>query len=177
MSFLPDHWSNAEAELVRRLWNEKGFSASRISAELRSQLGCHRSRNSVLSFVHRNKGFAEREAGGAARRRPAKADHLHAGNIRNKRASRQVDPVYQPPVEALPDAAEKRAFDEASLHVSLIEAINWGGCRFGVNDPAPGGQHLFCGLPTGEGETYCQHHAGRARRLRSPVCHEAEARL
>jgi hypothetical protein len=51
-------------------------------------------------------------------------------------------------------------YDAASRRVALLE-LKARDCRYVVNDPPPGGQHLFCALPAEPGSSYCPHHRSR----------------
>ncbi|WP_421925514.1 GcrA family cell cycle regulator [Neoaquamicrobium sediminum] len=144
-----DLWSEAEISLAERHWRE-GASVIDMVRALHG-MGAQRTEGALRALMMRNPQRFPRRA-------PLKktTGHLHAGNLRGKRAARELDPGYSPAVRL----AEARAFDAASKRLPLAELAATQ-CRFPVNEAEPGDAHLFCGLPQARG-CYCAHHAGRA---------------
>ncbi|MER9056461.1 GcrA family cell cycle regulator [Mesorhizobium sp. M0910] len=75
------------------------------------------------------------------------------------------DPAIQklyaaPPITRPRPIIKPGKYDAGSRHIPLVDLCA-NECRFPVNDVPPGGMHLFCGEVTGEGISYCAHHAAR----------------
>lgn len=59
-------------------------------------------------------------------------------------------PVFYPPADA-----------PEPLNIGLME-FTASTCKWAVNDAAKGDAHLFCGHPTLEGKSWCEHHYRRS---------------
>lgn len=122
------------------------MSFSSIAAELYTRHNFSVSRNAVSTAIHRRRG----EPGWPPRT-----------ELAGERVFRPIPKSTKTKTFATITTEEGRAYDAASLHVTLAGND---GCRWPVNDPAPGETFLFCGLDAEPGKSYCAHHLARGYR-------------
>ena len=137
-------WTDERIETAKRLWME-GHSATDIAQRMGGV-----SRNAVIGKLHR---MGLSREGRAA---PAKPARIKAP--KPARAPKAVkSKVSTRPKRIL------RA-DDLEREGHPIMSLTRHQCRWPVNAPPRGGEHLFCGDETVPGKSYCEGHAATARR-------------
>lgn len=131
-------WSTEDADRVRAMW-EDGMTASQIARVLGN-----RSRNAVISKIHRT--------GGSARATPNTPVRAMAKRIRARRIQ---PPRFKPEPEPLAAAAPVHA---APLDPSLgVLGLSAELCHYPFGDPK-GADFAFCGRPANGCYSYCVEH-------------------
>lgn len=140
-----------EVAFAAEMWNRKQ-AIERIAEVVSERFGKAVNATAIRKLIaERPKLFKERGRG--ALMRGGRNPH-HAAN--QARAGAPVDDYR--PVATRDDA---RAYDAASRRLPLPD-LDWGDCRFPVNEAARGETHLFCGRPAlSDKVRYCAHHAAR----------------
>lgn len=160
-------YSDDEIALLEK-WLREGFSAGNMADMLSRERGSLVSRNAIIGVVHRNRrlaaiGFGRTPtSGGKVKAKPGRA--MVRREATRERPARVVARPQEAPAFRLEAPAPRPQPDTSArqpLRVTLVELAPRG-CRFPVNDAAPGEAHLFCGLHADDGVPYCAHHAGRA---------------
>lgn len=152
------NWTSDEDDSLRRFIKE-----GRASPEIATTLG--RSRSAVVGRAKRlglvfmtQTGMRRREVkeqreSSAPRVPPTKHQPL-GGNrfkkLREKATDAEPAPKELPRWTAHADAPEPR-------NLSLVD-LEWLDCRWPVNNPERGQEHLFCGHKRASGSSYCAHH-------------------
>lgn len=118
-------------------------------AEVASRFGV--SLGSVANAIHRHK---ERQARGDT--------GVGSGNHRNKGGTALRARMRAARATAEAKAGERKYPSTAypapdSLSISFAD-IRPNQCRWPINDAGPGEEHLFCGVRTAFGQSYCDHH-------------------
>ena len=179
-------WTDERVERMKKMWLVDGFSASQIA----SVLGEGVTRNGVLGKLHRLKVLSRpskalvptgKVAGTAPAGKRGYAGHPGQGKsnaIRRSAVTRQRDvareknrlaveakklivPSDVPEFEAspIPAGAVWQPLD-GRLPVPLVDLGNHD-CRWPLGDPREAG-FGYCGLPHGEGTSYCERHQARS---------------
>lgn len=155
-------WSEAEVETVRAALLE-GLSARQIAERVRKVHGRDANRNQVVGLVHRRHQLIEigfrgpRTRASSSKKREAQASPAKTRRtLPRKPEKADPRPCHCPPLEAGPvDVPAPKP-----LFLPLAELGT--GCKWAVNDAAPGELHLFCGAARQGLGPYCPHHAARA---------------
>lgn len=155
-------WTKDEIARVGELL-KAGQSATKIA------LVVGRSRNAVIGLVHRNKALSDVGLKGnvtrlaedrirkprAPRKPTAAPKHEPLGSNRFKKLREKVTGT-EPASKQLPRwSAQTDAPEPRNLSIMDLE---WLDCRWPVNNPERGEQHLFCGHQRASGSSYCAHH-------------------
>jgi len=168
-------------------WLRDGYSAGRIAQEFIRKFQRYVSRNAMIGVIHRDPVLAKIGLpGNAPRTAGTQKDGRKHATPKLRERVRAQRPAAAKPVADLPsamapgvrrsksqivgspqDAAHPApptfvnfaAYDASSLRQTLTEVE---GCKFAVNDAAPGEEHLFCGHAKAPGSPYCPHHSTRA---------------
>ena len=75
-----------------------------------------------------------------------------AGLTKKKKKFTAIQPLREKETDS-----PQEDFNSLSLPLADLKSQQ---CRYGVNDPSPGGLHLFCGRQTPFGSPWCSHHQG-----------------
>jgi len=141
-------WTDERVALLKRLWGE-----GKTAAEIAKLIGGV-TRNAVIGKAHRLKlsgrvsPIQENGEGAVVARAPRKPSEPRTARTINKVTSRDmIAPVIMPKIE--PDFC----IGEGVQLIELKERM----CRWPVGDPKEEG-FKFCGGPSSEGMTYCDHH-------------------
>lgn len=161
-------WTEGQLELLRVLWDGKGFSASEIARQIFADFGVHRSRSAICGKVRRI---------GLTRRCNSRVDAAHyavrSTKIKKGRRTSRTTPVNKATVKH--KSPSRYTFEEpiAPLNTPLA-SLEWGMCR-AVSDASTWGQPLYCGHACGETESYCAAHKARFFQPEKPrVRHASE---
>ena len=154
-------WTGERKRIVANLLRE-GKSAGQIATYMEI------SRSSVIGLVHRDAGLSE--IGFARSKGPSEKSKAALSSARraepksaSKRPARQLSVVATVKAEekgsetvaAKPDLVRPVTLDQPLAELSLNQ------CRFATNKAARGEAHLFCGLDTKPGSSFCDHHHSR----------------
>lgn len=152
-------WTAEEDNRLAKLRHE-GLSAAQIGAEFGV------SRNAVIGRVHRSKRLTEIGLG-RERSKVQKNANLRVARLKHRASAK----IHAPRVPAPPKAIkldpikitdiEKLRFDEERAREKITLQLN-DGCKFCVNDPAPGQAFYFCGEVQKGESSYCLHHHARS---------------
>lgn len=152
------NWTSEEDDSLRRFIKE-GLASGQIATAL------GRSRNAVVGRAKRlglvfmtQAGMRRREVKeqreSSAPRVPSRKHQPLGGNrfksLREKATETEAAPKELPRWTAHSDAPEPR-------NLSLVD-LEWLDCRWPVNNPERGQEHLFCGHKRASGSSYCAHH-------------------
>ena len=161
MSGRPEGWTAEQVELLDRLWNDDGMTASQCAAVLGV------TRNAVIGKVHREnypkrKGHIKGPRRGSmpwspeAKERARRRSEARRAEKVKKIAARVIP---QPPKEAFKPDPEALAVGTwnplpGTTPVGMMD-LSHSTCRWPVSDGAP---FLFCGCEVAEGSSYCPTH-------------------
>jgi len=155
-------WSEAEVETVRAALLE-GLSARQIAERVRKLHGRDANRNQIVGLVHRRPQLTE--VGFRGPRTRAGAKQLREAKERPARTRKVLPRAPEAGKPRTTAAPQPRPVDvdipaPEPLAVPLVEL--GAGCKWPVNNAAPGELHLFCGAAREGFGPYCPHHAARA---------------
>lgn len=152
---------------IRSAWF-KDCSAADIAQKISKETNGNISRHAILGTYHRNPSLKNTHplvnVTGQSRRTPVKKPHAPNGRgARRARAATMGQPELPKfPAKKFKIPPEYEIFDGQTLHLPL-DRLSPDQCHWGVNSPALGEPHLFCGLPiTEEGTRYCPEHKRRS---------------
>lgn len=155
-------WTGERKRIVANLLRE-GKSAGQIATYMEI------SRSSVIGLVHRDAALSE--IGFARSKGPSEKSKAALSSARRvepkssiKRPARKLSVVAAVKAE---DTANETIVAKPSpvadpvrpvtLDLPLVE-LNHNQCRFATNNAVKGEPHLFCGLDTKSGSSFCDHH-------------------
>ena len=158
-------WTGERKRIVANLLRE-GKSAGQIATYMEI------TRSSVIGLVHRDAALSE--IGFARSKGPSEKSKAALSSARRaepmsatKRQARQFSVVANVKAKGTDNetVAAKLApvadlVHPVTLDLSLPE-LNRNQCRFATNNAAKGEAHLFCGLETKPGSSFCNHHHSR----------------
>ncbi|MEM8664818.1 MAG: GcrA family cell cycle regulator [Pseudomonadota bacterium] len=159
-------WTDERIDTLRKLWAD-GLSASQIA----DTLGGGVSRNAVIGKIHRlglsgrvksNRSTTPRRPTPPRPKPAAQPRVMAVGSAVLKVVAREeTAPEPEPAPEPAP-TPEAHVAEVVPIHggVSLFE-LKTSSCRWPLGDPSDN-DFRFCGLKTGQGETYCKAHAEAA---------------
>lgn len=158
-------WTGERKRIVANLLRE-GKSAGQIATYMEI------SRSSVIGLVHRDAALSE--IGFARSKGPSEKSKAALSSARrtepksaSKRPTRQLSKVANVKAEDTANetiaAKPARVADpvrQTTLDLPLAE-LSRNQCRFATNNAAKGEPHLFCGLETKPGSSFCSQHHSR----------------
>lgn len=158
-------WTDERKRIVANLLRE-GKSAGQIATYMEI------SRSSVIGLVHRD--AALNEIGFARSKGPSEKSKAALSSARRtepksapKRTARQLSVVAALKAEdtANETIAAKPALVADPVHPTTLDLplaeLSRNQCRFATNNAVKGEPHLFCGLDTKSGSSFCDHHHSR----------------
>jgi hypothetical protein len=167
------HWPDLSREdrvaLITENWNEN-CSAKTLAVTLTKLTGSQVTRNSIMGFYTRVPELRisyPLGGGGVPGQRQLRDEHgnklprQHAPRLekRKRKKLNYVRGEVQQPAK-VPVAEVNLAYDRTALKLALWE-LGPNQCHWGINEPAPGERHLFCGHGTEGHPRYCPNHRGR----------------
>ena len=151
-------WTGERKRIVANLLLE-GKSAGQIATYMEI------SRSSVIGLVHRDAALSEigfarskgpseksRAALSSARRTEPKSASKRPARQLSVAAAVKAEDTVNETLAAKPDPVRPATLDLPLAELSLNQ------CRFATNKAARGEAHLFCGLDTKPGSSFCHHH-------------------
>ena len=155
-------WTGERKRIVANLLRE-GKSAGQIASYMEI------SRSSVIGLVHRDAALSE--IGFARSKGPSEKSKAALSSARRtepksapKRTARQLSVVAAVKAEDMGSetVAAKPASVADPIHPVTFDLplteLSRNQCRFATNKAAKGEVHLFCGLDTKSGSSFCRHH-------------------
>jgi GcrA cell cycle regulator len=171
---MAEAWPVEREELLIRMWEVDGMSASQCAAALGGGL----TRNAIIGKVHRLKLARRGKSSIAARSRSGGngAAGKYRGAVtaaRRARAAKAAPPkpdrIKLPPPEVFtPDASDLAvgAWNAVPGTIPVtLELLARDGCRWPIGEDSP---FLFCGCKAASGSSYCATHRHRSQGVGTP---------
>jgi GcrA cell cycle regulator len=153
-------WTDERVELLKKLWNDDGLSASQIAAEFGGI-----TRNAVIGKVHRL-GLSGRAKSPSAASRPRKPRLVSPYQRRTRpqhatRGNTALAAHAMPFLEMEPEAEPEPEFLDNIIPIGQrcsILQLTEATCHWPVGDPASP-EFFFCGGKAATGTPYCGYHS------------------